>query len=161
MSTHQSHRVALAALLSALSFFSVSCAELYTEVVLVVESEIATEDIDRLDVIITSPGGETTNAAAWFSGDQPDFPRTLTLVQDGETLGPYVASVTARKTGRIVIESESRFTFVRDERRVLRVQLARDCRDVTCGAEQTCRLDGCESIDIELEEFDDSEFSNE
>ena len=154
-------RFLIAFALSTLAFFSTSCAEVFTEVVVLVESEIATDDIDRLDAVITSPNGEETNAAAWFSEEQPDFPRTLTLVQDGEELGPYTIMISARRAGRVVIAVESRFEFVRDERRVLRVPLVRACRDVTCGAEQTCRLDGCESIDTDLEEFDEADFTNE
>ena len=124
-----------------------------TEIVLVVDSDLEPPlEVDSLDVVVTSAGGEEMPAYALLSNGNPNFPRTLGIYNVDARLGPYFVVARARLGGAIVVERSARFDFVRDRTMRLRLFLPAACQDVRCDAPLTCTEGGvCRSAETELD----------
>lgn len=133
---------------------SLSCAHDIepTEVVLVVNSDLmAPLEIDSLDVVVTSAGGEEMTSFARLNNGDPRLPRTLGIYNVDSRLGPYYVTARARLGGAIVVERSASFDFVRDRTMRLTLFLPSACQDVRCDTPLTCVEGGvCGSSDLDL-----------
>ncbi|MAQ15475.1 MAG: hypothetical protein CMN30_11855 [Sandaracinus sp.] len=115
-----------------------------TQVIVVVDSDIADLEQIRLDVV--APDGRTETATAALGAGEPGLPRTLTLVHSTGPLGPYQVTATGLRGGGPVVDRRASFDFQADRSLVLTMHLVAACQGQSCGG-QTCTERGCESLD--------------
>ena len=106
-----------------------------TEIVLVVDSDLTTLHHVRVEIRGFGDGEpiEVPLEDDWL-------PRTVALVHEGGPLGPIDLTVSGYALGDsepILVEPRKDIFFVRDQTRVLRVELREDCVAV-CDAKQAC-----------------------
>lgn len=143
------------ALASALALTTIvvaaGCAEEPTEIVLVVESDLAVpSELDAVRVSAIGPSGQTTTSSADLAAG-PALPRTVVLVHAGGPLGPVDVTVTGDLGGAPVVERRLRVRFETGRTLRLRVLLSRDCAAAvapSCGASETCEAGACRPIDV-------------
>lgn len=110
-----------------------------TEVVLVVDSDLATPDeLDAIQVTVTDPLGNTMNSRADLGVGEARLPRALGILNDTQRLGPFTVDVRGVKNSAIIVRRRAVFSFVRDRIRRLRVSLSAACQGVVCPVDQTC-----------------------
>lgn len=126
-----------------------------TEVVLVVDSDLATPDeLDAIQVTVTDPLGNTMSSRADLGVGEARLPRTVGILNDTQRLGPYTVDVRAVKNSAIIVRRRAVFSFERDRIRRLRINLLRACGGVVCSGEQTCLDDGsCGSTAVSLDDW--------
>lgn len=130
-----------------------ACAEdtALTQIVVAIDSDlIAIEHI----VVTTDHFGDASVASGDLGPDDAKLPRSVGLVHDGGPLGPIGITASARDAdGQTLVERHAQVFFVRDEVRLLRLELTRSCKRVyeSCDPDQTC-IDGeCASDEAKLE----------
>lgn len=110
-----------------------------TEIVLVVDTDIA--DVDAFEVDAIYPSGGTGSSTADL-GVAP-APRTLVLFKRGGALGPLRLTIAATRGGTRVLAVEREVTFEEGQSLTLNVFLADACTMTACaGASETCGDDG-------------------
>jgi hypothetical protein len=112
-----------------------------TEVIIAVQSDIP--NLDRITILVSSPSGASMSSMATFGTGPSDFVRTLGVTYSSGPTGPFLVTVTGFDTGTQIIARNAVFEFVRNETRVLHVDLLASCRGVACTAGQTCGESGC------------------
>jgi hypothetical protein len=126
-------------LVAMLALLSSSCGSTVTEVVLVVDSDLATPaEVDAIEISVTAPDMHIETATATFDDASPSFPRTLGVSQSHTDDGEYSVETVARKNGLVVVRRKSRFRFTEGQRRVLRIDLLAECRSIVCTGDTTC-----------------------
>ncbi len=129
-------------------FGSSSCTENRTEVVVVVDTDLAVPDeIDSIAVEATSPDGESRRAEKTIE-ESSSLPATVGLVHDEGALGPFEVRAVGLHASTEVIERRARFSFVSGQTLVLELHLVRACRDHPCPDDQTCVDGECRPIDV-------------
>lgn len=142
-----------------LAFFSLAvvlgCTNPRTEVIVIAWTDLSVpSEVDQLRVEATSPRGETLIANADLR-DRP-APRSVGLVPIvGGSLGPYEVRTQALRGGAVVVERLAAFNFIQGQTRVLRIDLLRTCRGVTCGVGETCAAGGCRSTEVSADELEE------
>jgi len=123
--------------------------ETASEIVLVVDTDIAPTVIDTFTIVVRGPSAAMQNVTVPYGG----APRTLGLVAETEVLGPVEISITGSASGTPTGTTITRVVETRFEKgvsRVLHVRLSVDCLGITCTAGQTCSTDGlCVSADVD------------
>lgn len=122
----------------ALALLLVSCGEQATEIVLVVDTDLA--DAARFEVETVHPDGERGSSFADLAVQPP--PRTLVLVHRGGELGPVRLRIAARGADAELVAVEREVRFEPGVSRTLRVFLAEACRARVCDGDRTCGDDG-------------------
>ncbi|MBW2465368.1 MAG: hypothetical protein JRH11_27220, partial [Deltaproteobacteria bacterium] len=114
-------------------------------------------EVSEFSVMASGPNMQIQTAGAALGGPG-DLPRTLGLVHQGGELGPIdvtVAALVADSTvvERRVVERRAVFAFQRGRTLQLRIDLDRECTDVTCDSDLTCEAGVCRPIDIDPSEL--------
>lgn len=112
-----------------------------TQIVVAIDSDLSA--LERI-VVTTDHFGDAGPAAGDVGPEHPKLPRSLGLVYEGGPLGPVRITASARGADdRTLVERHAQVFFVRDQVRLLRLELTRNCKAVyeSCGADQTC-IDG-------------------
>lgn len=144
--------------LLALLVLLAGCATDPTEVMLVVDGEFVTPtEVDSIDISVDPPNGDPKSVVVPVDGEA-GFPRILGIVRGGGGAGEYVVTVTAKLGGATVVSRRASFEFRKDEVRMLRVDLLRDCQGVVCsGSNRTCGdMALCDRIATETEAWNGS-----
>ena len=134
-----------------------SCESAVTEVVLVIDSDLATpSQVDSVDITITAPDLTIQTASVSFDDTTPGFVQTLGVSQkDALEDASYAVEVVARKSGVLVVRRRASFSFTTGKRRMLRIELLDDCRGVLCTGGNTCGNGGfCERVERATVPFD-------
>jgi alpha-tubulin suppressor-like RCC1 family protein len=125
---------------------SLSACHQSTEIVLVVDTNLTSYDIDQVNIAVT--GTQTTNIDVSLAAPTtPPFPWTLGLEPGGQA-GTVAVSVIASLTGNPVVQQAAETTFVDGEQKMLRILLLDSCVGVSCpgGTDaQTCNAGTCAS----------------
>ncbi len=136
-------------LLSALCVLLVSCGNDLTEILVVVDSDLAVPmglDAVRVDV----SGVEAMSASGTLTGaDAEPLPRTVGIVHSGGSLGPLTVTVVGSAMGTEVVSARAVTSFVRGRTLVLPIFLSRRCVGVSCGNGETCARGSCGSADVD------------
>lgn len=112
-----------------------------TEVIIAVESDIAT--LDRISIVVTSPTGSMQSSTATFGTGPADFVRTLGVTYSSGPLGPFVATANGFSGGTLVVSRTAIFEFVAGQTRVIHLDLLGRCVGIMCGTNRTCGETGC------------------
>lgn len=124
-----------------------ACAQPLTEVLIVVDTDFAIpSELDAINVEVMDPIG--TPRAMGPLRSQRDLPATVGVLHSGGALGPVSVEVRGSISGVVVVQREATFSFVENETRILRINLLRSCRGVTCMAGLTCGENGCRSAQL-------------
>ena len=136
------HRTA--ALLAALLAASCGADDDLTEIVLVVDTDLAVGvDVDAFEMVVEGPSETTEPLVVPLTGpDAAALPFSIGLVAAGPDIGELTVKVSALLRGAPVVARTARARFVAGEVRRLDVALRCRCRPVTCPADQTCGDDG-------------------
>lgn len=130
------------------------CAAPITEVVLEVDSDFDVPgELSAIEIEVTSPDDATQRAMADLGDGEPGLPRTLSLVQEDAPLGPYRVRVTGFRRGMMLLRRDAEFTFVRDESRLLRLDLEQACESVSCPGNRTCEAGECRDREVTGDEL--------
>ena len=130
------------------------CAAPITEVVVQVDSDFdVPSELSAIEIEVTSPDDVTQTAMADLGGMEAELPRTLSLVQEAAPLGPYRVRVTGFRRGMMLLRRDAEFTFVRDESRLLRLDLEQACESVRCNGNETCEAGDCRDRDVTADEL--------
>jgi alpha-tubulin suppressor-like RCC1 family protein len=127
---------------------SLSACHQATEIVLVVDTNLTSYDIDQVDISVT--GSKTSsNTFSLAAPTTPPFPWTLGLEPSAPSEHVEV-SVVASLMGNPIVQQAADTTFVEGEQKMLRILLLDSCVGVTCsGADaQTCNAGTCASEGI-------------
>lgn len=148
-------RVFLLALLAFCPATLSGCSEDLTEIVLVVDTNMAT-DIDEVVVTATNGEGVVRTATNTVGGiDDARFPITVGLVPGDNKSTSLTVSVVASNNHTTVMRAEAATRFVEGRRLLLRLSLPRECVEAgadTCGSGMTCRPDeaySCGSSEVD------------
>jgi len=132
------------------------CSNATTQIVLVVDTDIASPDpLARIAIDV----GSSETATQRFdlplgASTTPSLPLTLTLYPRASTDVDVVVSVRAIDVdGLTILSRDVRTRFVPGSARMLRVLLAERCMGVRCGDDETCDERGCRAIAIPGEEL--------
>jgi len=121
-----------------------------TEIILVVDTNLAIDDIDDVKLDIT--GTETKDIDVPIGRAAASFPLTLGLLPSGTTSSVEV-SVVAYLQGAPVVSRMAQTNFVENEQKILPLLLLDDCVGLTCPATPvalTCSEGSCVSSQREL-----------
>ena len=128
---------------------SVSACRPVTEIVLVVDTNLTSYDIDQVDISVT--GSQTKSFSfSLASAATPPFPWTLGL-EPGSQAGGVEVSVAASLKGTPVVQQSADTTFVEGEQKMLRIVLLDSCVGIVCASgagAQTCSEGTCASDGI-------------
>ena len=124
-----------------------SCAVDPTEIVLVIDSDLGTESLPRLEILVLGPSMlvEVSTIVDFREAESPEsYPLTLGLVRDPSAPNSFLSvTVTGEEqTGRRV-RASARTEFIADESRALVLRLDAACLDVTCSEGATCHEGEC------------------
>lgn len=115
-----------------------ACAADLTQIVLVVESDLAVPaELDGVRVAVRGPSGRTVVEDHPLGPEGISLPLTMGLRPAG-ALGPVQVRVTGLLAGSVEVVQVREATAIAGETRMLRVVLSRECRFVSCEEEQTC-----------------------
>lgn len=127
-----------------------------TELVVVVDSDLEVpQQLDEIVIATQGPGSQQREASAALGPKEPRLPRSLTLdYQQGE-LGPIAITVTGKLDGDTMVAREADVSFVAGRTLVVPMHLARRCRDVRCGRDETCTESGCADRALDEDALDE------
>jgi alpha-tubulin suppressor-like RCC1 family protein len=125
---------------------SLSACHQATEIVLVVDTNLTSVDIDQVNIAVT--GTQTTNIDVTLAAPAtPPFPWTVGLEPGGQS-GSVTVSVVASSMGNPIVQQAAETTFVDGEQKMLRILLLDSCVGVACSGgtdAQTCNAGTCAS----------------
>lgn len=125
-----------------------------TEILIEVGSDLFVPDeLDRVSISATGPDGRVQSASAALGPGEIPLPRVLGMVHTTGALGPYAVSIRGERDGSVVVQRDAQLTFQAGRTLLYRVDLLRECIDVTCESGQTCALGGCRSIEVAANEL--------
>ena len=120
-----------------------------TELILVVDTNLAPADIDTVKVTITGTDTQELDVAVNDPGD-PSFPLTVGLRPSGGNRSVQVNAV-AYLDGTPVVSQSAATTFLDGHQKMLRMLLTNDCVGLTCPTSptaQTCTAGTCGAADL-------------
>ncbi len=136
---------AQSALWGAIVVFVAGCAADLTEVVVVVESDLAVPT--QLDEVVVEVEGAAARGqravASLVGGDATRLPLTLGLRPGSAGAGPLTVRVAGLRASTEFVATRVRTRFVEGRRVLLRVVLRGACVGVTCETGTTCREGAC------------------
>ncbi|MEM9196113.1 MAG: LamG domain-containing protein [Myxococcota bacterium] len=117
-----------------------------TEIVVTVDTDVPVPaELDEVRLNVQGLGGP--QQASSLVADASGLPVFTSLVHRGGPLGPITVTATGQKNGAEVVSRRARVFFVREDTRLLQLDLAASCRAATCAMDETCAPSGCQSID--------------
>jgi alpha-tubulin suppressor-like RCC1 family protein len=125
---------------------AVSACRSPTEIVLVIDTNLTTFDIDTVAVTITGSQTQTIDVGLTAPG-APAFPLTLGLEPAGAA-GPVEVSVVGSLQGNPVVQQEADTAFVEGSVKLLRMLLLDSCIGASCPVTptaETCNAGACTS----------------
>ncbi|HJL20407.1 MAG TPA: hypothetical protein RMH99_32370 [Sandaracinaceae bacterium LLY-WYZ-13_1] len=126
-----------------------SCGTPLTEVLLVVDTDLAVPDeLDEVRIDLIGPDASLKRSEGRLM-EASELPKTLAIVHRGGPLGPVRVTVTGLRNGRNVVQRRASFFFVEGEVRILRLDLLDACTGLACRSDETCGPNGCRPIDVE------------
>ena len=130
-----------------LSCLAAACSGALTELVVVVDSDLAVPgELDAVEVRVS--GVESMSASGAITNAEP-LPRTVGVVHRGGGLGPVEVTVIGSRGGAEVIRARAVTWFVRGQTLVLPIFLSQECTGVTCPAGRTCDGGACVSASVD------------
>ncbi len=135
--------------LSALVLLLASCAGKPTEILVVVDSDLAIPaGLDTVRVEVN--GAMTMSASGTLTGaDAQPLPRTVGIVYQGGSLGPLEISAVGSVMGGDVVSASASTSFIRGRTLVLPLFLSRRCVGASCGNTETCEAGSCVAADVD------------
>ncbi len=130
------------------------CRGATTQLVVVVDTDLAIPSaLDQVRVTVSD--GDTRMASEEQSlRSASALPLTVSVVPDGDFLGPIDVIAVGTRGGSEVVRRRARVTLVRGESRLLRLDLVADCVGVQCDTDESCGPSGCATVDVgELPEW--------
>lgn len=149
--------VRLAALLGVIGL-AAGCVEKPTQLLVFVDTDFPEGDLDGFGVRVVGPDEEVHDRGSFsLVGEDPVvLPASFGVAPRGGEAGRRVViEVDAIDQGTVLFTTRARTSFVEGEIVRLDVFLARRCRyeALDCPADQTCGPDGCEPIDVSVEDL--------
>jgi hypothetical protein len=125
-----------------------------TEIVVVVDTDLAPGELSSLAVEITGPDGEPRRSVLPLDGDAA-LPATVGMVRGEGAAGPYLVRAVGLLDQAEVVDRTARVFFVPGRVVVLPLHLLRRCVGAvdSCGPDSTCGEDGCRPVDVSAEEL--------
>ncbi len=124
-----------------------SCGADPTEIVLVIDSDLGTTGLPRVDIQVLGPSMlEEVSTTIDFRepGSPPPYPLTLGLVRDPSAPNSSLAvNITGQDDSGRVVRASARTEFIAEESRALVLRLDAVCFDVPCAEGATCREGVC------------------
>ncbi len=123
-----------------------------TEIMLVVDSDIAVPaKLDEIRMTITGPSGGPKVATAKLGSGAPGLPRSLALVRETGKLSPVEILVEGRLKGKTFLKREAKLAFLKGRTLVLPMNLLGACVDLDtdCKTGETCTENGCKSSRVD------------
>jgi hypothetical protein len=120
------------------------CAPAATQLIVVVDSDLRIPSaIDEVRLTVRDPSGQDSEQNQDLSS-AADLPLTLSLIAEGEALGPVNVHAAGYLDGELVVERDATASLARGESRVLVLHLVASCVGVDCGSTSlTCTESGC------------------
>jgi alpha-tubulin suppressor-like RCC1 family protein len=132
-----------------LSSLCLGCsADQLTELIVVVDTDLQVpREVEAVRLVLNaSEVGQPMQEATIPLSSRPV---TLGLVHRGGALGPVLVTATGLLASQEILARSARVWFVKEQIRVLRLDLLAACRGVSCAQGQTCRDDGvCHPVDV-------------
>jgi hypothetical protein len=127
----------------------VACAPTPTQLVVVVDTDLRVPtELDGVRITVTRPD-RTTESETENLADRTALPLTLSVIAEGEALGPIDVVADGLMGEDVVVSRAARVTLVRGESRMLVMHLVRSCVGRTCmPAALTCTEGGCVSREV-------------
>ena len=123
-----------------------------TEIIVSVDSNLSVPgQLDEILIGVVDPDMELKEATATLGEGQPPLPRTLGLVHEDGSLGPYEIRVVGRHAGADVVVRRARTSFIHGKTLLLEMDLLAECRENVCALSTTCTADGCQPVDVDPE----------
>lgn len=139
--------IAAAALAAAAAASNCGGAQRLTELVVVVDGDIAIPaEADRVDVVVDDGNGHVVSLPAPGSeAPRSGFRLPLwgSVAARGSDLRPVTFTATAYRGADVVLRQTAIAEFVRDESREVRLTLCKACRNTQCGENERCTERGC------------------
>ncbi len=120
------------------------CAPTPTQLVVVVDSDLSIPAaLDEVRLTVRDPAGELREDEQALARAS-DLPLTLSVIAEGEALGPIEVHAAGYLDDALVVERHATASLARGESRVLVMHLVQACVGVDCGsAALTCTESGC------------------
>lgn len=112
-----------------------------TQISVVIDKEPELE----LDQVRLEVGGPDKTA---MTQEGAQLPRKVTLVREGDGLGPLLLTIIGRRAGKDVVEQKANVTFVAGQKWTLTIVLSASCQALlhTCSQQETCDAGSCKPI---------------
>ena len=129
------------------AILSACAGEAASEIVLVVDTDMAPNTIDTFTILVSGPSAADQETMVPYEG----APRTLGLVAATNVLAPVSISVVGTSSGSTAKVTRLVLTrFDKGVSRVLHIRLSSACLDTTCTGGQTCDASGsCVAADVD------------
>ena len=120
------------------------CAPPATQLIVSVDTDLPIPgELDEITVSVRV-GSTAVETESTRLTTRSGLPLTLSVIPEGESLGPIVVIATGLHDGAVVLERSAEVTLVRGETRVLPLFLLAGCVGVSCPrAGETCGENGC------------------
>ncbi|MCZ7681726.1 MAG: hypothetical protein M5U28_24205 [Sandaracinaceae bacterium] len=135
-------------ILAAMAALLGSCGGELTEILVVVDSDLAVPSaLDGLRVEVS--GAEAMTAEGSLRAGASGLPRTVGVVHRGGSLGPLTIRAVGSLGGVDVVSARAVTSFLRGRTLVLPLFLSRACASVSCGNDETCSGSACVSAAVD------------
>src|SRR5690349_5558946 len=120
-----------------------------TELIVVVDTDfVVPSEVDTITLGITGTDGVRTTVDVPLAS--VPLPATLVLYPAGARLGPVEIDAAGLRSGTAIVWARAVTSFVREERRIVRVVLWRACTGMDCGPGATCEPSTAACVDAEI-----------
>ncbi len=141
-------------ILAAMAALLGSCGGELTEILVVVDSDLAVPSaLDGLRVEVS--GAEAMTAEGSLRAGASGLPRTVGVVHRGGSLGPLTIRAVGTLGGVDVVSARAVTSFLRGRTLVLPLFLSRACASVSCGNDETCSGGACVSAAVDPEALEE------
>jgi hypothetical protein len=133
-----------------------------TQLVVLVDSDLEVPaELAAVQAIVTDDAGEPAGAE-FFDLGRYGVPMSFG-VEGGDLSSERIRITIQGLTARdeLLVERTAALEFIKGEKRLLPMFLARSCAGRTCGESQTCTEDGCASIFVDVESLQEIEPGDE
>jgi len=128
-----------------------------TQLLVVVNTDLAVPaEVDEVRIRVRGPGSDPPREDRSVSlTDAPGrLPASFGVApRDGDPDRRVTVAADALLDGAVVVTTSAATAFVEQKTLRLDLFLARGCRNVTCPEGQTCRDEGCESVDVDPDDL--------
>ncbi len=127
-----------------------------TQLIVVVDTNLmAPMELDEVTIVVTGPSAVSSSTSEALTGPgAPPFPLSLTVLPEGEALGPVTIAALGSLGGMEVVRSEVTTHLTAGESKTVRLLLLRGCIGRPCAADQTCAENGCTLIERAAEDLE-------